>query len=214
MRISDWSSDVCSSDLQAIQNVTVPKDEVVEIPVIGSDADGNPLILSLMNESPFRPVPGFITLTDNGDGTGVIRIAPGANDRGNYSILAVATDDGDGLGDPISGGYLFNIEVVSENEAPVIAHIGDAVAVVGQPLTALVLVSDMDEDALSYLVTGLPGATLTPTSVYGQALLEWTPTAAQIGSYRSEEHTSELQSLMRNSYAVFCLKKKTIKITT
>src|SRR3546814_9259709 len=28
---------------------------------------------------------------------------------------------------------------------------------------------------------------------------------------RSEEHTSELQSLMRNSYAVFCLKKK-IKI--
>src|SRR3546814_8043644 len=28
---------------------------------------------------------------------------------------------------------------------------------------------------------------------------------------RSEEHTSELQSLMRNSYAVFCLKKKTKK---
>src|SRR3546814_4549963 len=27
---------------------------------------------------------------------------------------------------------------------------------------------------------------------------------------RSEEHTSELQSLMRNSYAVFCLKKKNI----
>src|SRR3546814_5034471 len=31
---------------------------------------------------------------------------------------------------------------------------------------------------------------------------------AQGGSIRSEEHTSELQSLMRNSYAVFCLKKK------
>src|SRR3546814_2527476 len=29
------------------------------------------------------------------------------------------------------------------------------------------------------------------------------------GAARSEEHTSELQSLMRNSYAVFCLKKKT-----
>src|SRR3546814_10318758 len=28
--------------------------------------------------------------------------------------------------------------------------------------------------------------------------------------FRSEEHTSELQSLMRLSYAVFCLKKKTI----
>src|SRR3546814_3432647 len=30
-------------------------------------------------------------------------------------------------------------------------------------------------------------------------------------TYRSEEHTSELQSLMRISYAVFCLKKKTEK---
>src|SRR3546814_5832078 len=31
---------------------------------------------------------------------------------------------------------------------------------------------------------------------------------------RSEEHTSELQSLMRISYAVFCLKKKTKKAKT
>src|SRR3546814_5306170 len=30
------------------------------------------------------------------------------------------------------------------------------------------------------------------------------------GDYRSEEHTSELQSLMRISYAVFCLHKKTL----
>src|SRR3546814_3162612 len=32
-------------------------------------------------------------------------------------------------------------------------------------------------------------------------------------AYRSEEHTSELQSLMRISYAVFCLKKKNKKET-
>src|SRR3546814_3159197 len=31
---------------------------------------------------------------------------------------------------------------------------------------------------------------------------------AQIAFERSEEHTSELQSLMRTSYAVFCFKKK------
>src|SRR3546814_6542353 len=30
----------------------------------------------------------------------------------------------------------------------------------------------------------------------------------RVGRRRSEEHTSELQSLMRTSYAVFCLKKK------
>src|SRR3546814_7412976 len=34
------------------------------------------------------------------------------------------------------------------------------------------------------------------------------------GIDRSEEHTSELQSLMRISYAVFCLKKKIKKLTT
>src|SRR3546814_3786648 len=33
--------------------------------------------------------------------------------------------------------------------------------------------------------------------------------ASTAGFRRSEEHTSELQSLMRISYAVFCLKKKT-----
>src|SRR3546814_10518648 len=32
--------------------------------------------------------------------------------------------------------------------------------------------------------------------------------------HRSEEHTSELQSLMRISYAVFCLKKKKIRLKT
>src|SRR3546814_2436540 len=40
----------------------------------------------------------------------------------------------------------------------------------------------------------------------------WTsdlPPVVDLGGGRSEEHTSELQSLMRNSYAVFCLQKKT-----
>src|SRR3546814_3630584 len=39
-------------------------------------------------------------------------------------------------------------------------------------------------------------------------------TAIQPVSDRSEEHTSELQSLMRISYAVFCLKKKKTKEET
>src|SRR3546814_9762136 len=34
------------------------------------------------------------------------------------------------------------------------------------------------------------------------------PTQESCSPTRSEEHTSELQSLMRTSYAVFCLKKK------
>src|SRR3546814_10062658 len=42
------------------------------------------------------------------------------------------------------------------------------------------------------------------TSQFCSALRLFAP-----GPSRSEEHTSELQSLMRISYAVFCLKKKT-----
>src|SRR3546814_2933240 len=48
-------------------------------------------------------------------------------------------------------------------------------------------------------ITTTPSTTVTTTST----------TKASVA--RSEEHTSELQSLMRISYAVFCLKKKTKK---
>src|SRR3546814_5282040 len=43
----------------------------------------------------------------------------------------------------------------------------------------------------------------------GSSLLLPQDVLVQTGAGRSEEHTSELQSLMRISYAVFCLKKKT-----
>src|SRR3546814_2882181 len=39
------------------------------------------------------------------------------------------------------------------------------------------------------------------------------PAYPALKKWRSEEHTSELQSLMRISYAVFCLKKNTKKTT-
>src|SRR3546814_6204283 len=40
------------------------------------------------------------------------------------------------------------------------------------------------------------------------------PSVSRTCSSRSEEHTSELQSLMRISYAVFCLKKKNKNLQT
>src|SRR3546814_4610877 len=43
----------------------------------------------------------------------------------------------------------------------------------------------------------------------GQVVLELVEVVGAHHLLRSEEHTSELQSLMRISYAVFCLKKKT-----
>src|SRR3546814_7389453 len=54
------------------------------------------------------------------------------------------------------------------------------------------------------LAKGLVAVTLKPPSTRSIRPLDSSQSLA-----RSEEHTSELQSLMRISYAVFCLKKKT-----
>src|SRR3546814_5982236 len=47
------------------------------------------------------------------------------------------------------------------------------------------------------------------SAIHGARRYTWAETYAR----RSEEHTSELQSLMRNSYAVFCLKQKNTRAT-
>src|SRR3546814_7058822 len=54
--------------------------------------------------------------------------------------------------------------------------------------------ADLDTWRWQWLATGLAIVALTVGGI--------------TGGLRSEEHTSELQSLMRISYAVFCLKKK------
>src|SRR3546814_8691988 len=60
---------------------------------------------------------------------------------------------------------------------------------------------------------GLPGGRMHmagPHLAFAVACLS-APCGIHRPTSRSEEHTSELQSLMRISYAVFCLKKKTTK---
>src|SRR3546814_7571736 len=99
-------------------------------------------------------------------------------------------------------------------------------AAVGMPL----LIEQYDGDpavvAAIGMLAGFCGTLMTPMAanfnLVPSALLElknpYGVIKAQIGTavpllaaniifIRSEEHTSELQSLMRNSYAVFCLKK-------
>src|SRR3546814_7781787 len=59
----------------------------------------------------------------------------------------------------------------------------------------------LEADGQTEILAGLSEGEKVITS--GQFLID------SEASLRSEEHTSELQSLMRISYAVFCLKKKT-----
>src|SRR3546814_4464194 len=66
-------------------------------------------------------------------------------------------------------------------------------------------------------LSAIDGAKITPFPceflIFHDSPFERIPVNLLSGraSIRSEEHTSELQSLMRISYAVFCLKKKTTK---
>src|SRR3546814_3709300 len=53
-----------------------------------------------------------------------------------------------------------------------------------------------------------------PSSIVMMAEKSLLPPPMLANEPRSEEHTSELQSLMRISYAVFCLKKKHFILTT
>src|SRR3546814_9635332 len=71
--------------------------------------------------------------------------------------------------------------------------------------------------AIESVLCGLAWAVFTPNRIgeYGGRVLFLMPRkrifgiiGMTVGAIRSEEHTSELQSLMRISYAVFCLKKQ------
>src|SRR3546814_2901568 len=70
----------------------------------------------------------------------------------------------------------------------------------GMPTYHLANVVDDHLMEISHVIRGEEWLPSTPLHVLLYGLFGWE---------RSEEHTSELQSLMRISYAVFCLKKKT-----
>src|SRR3546814_2589672 len=61
---------------------------------------------------------------------------------------------------------------------------------------------------LEYAFGGRAGAGRSHIAVAAHSRKKCARAPGPLGQNRSEEHTSELQSLMRISYAVFCLKKK------
>src|SRR3546814_8982682 len=65
------------------------------------------------------------------------------------------------------------------------------------PVRAIIR-AESDSESMNQNAAAMPNSTADSTSCWDASALD-----------RSEEHTSELQSLMRISYAVFCLKKKT-----
>src|SRR3546814_8768523 len=93
-------------------------------------------------------------------------------------------------------------------------HLGITRATDPGPISAAVLYLDLDDfkpvnDAHGHLVGD---HVLEEVARRLRQCVRPSDVVARLGGdERSEEHTSELQSLMRISYAVFCLKKKTKK---
>src|SRR3546814_1346975 len=78
------------------------------------------------------------------------------------------------------------------------SYLADLLLISGDPLCNLGLFQDR-KNILAIMKDG----------VFHKHHVKDVQRAVQTAKERSEEHTSELQSLMRISYAVFCLKKKT-----
>src|SRR3546814_10096685 len=74
------------------------------------------------------------------------------------------------------------------------------------PMAYILVLYALQRGAPVSLVAPLRETSLMIATVAGFFILKEKASAARV--LRSEEHTSELQSLMRISYAVFCLKKK------
>jgi hypothetical protein len=172
-------------------NAFVDAGGVLEIPFSVGDVDGNPVaieISGLPRFATYAQLPPAATGPEADPASaplrGAIRFAPGAGDRGDYTLTITASDDGDGdATQRLSETRSFVLSVRSLSEAPLIAAPRQVVALVGQPLSVAIIASDLDQDPLSWTSTGLPlGAELIPASQYGQARLRWTPTADDLGS--------------------------------
>src|SRR3546814_5490319 len=88
-----------------------------------------------------------------------------------------------------------------------IARIAPMQIAEGSPQAVLILRHQHDVDMIGHQAIGPDLATRPLRRIGQQTEIEFIIPILEEGAPRSEEHTSELQSLMRSSYAVFCLKK-------
>src|SRR3546814_3156929 len=161
MRISDWSSDVCSSDLTNV------------VPVDGAD-EGELLALAVAVEA-LSDHPLAQAIVKDGRERLNDRAVPTAGDLKSLTGRGVtASVDGETV-------WIGKAEMFGSEGIPALGQgAQNAIAKLRENGRTTMVVRKGDRDL---------GA---------------------IGLMRSEEHTSELQSLMRISYAVFCLTKKNI----
>ncbi|MGE3541848.1 MAG: Ig-like domain-containing protein [Candidatus Tectimicrobiota bacterium] len=133
--------------LDRIGNLTVDEGQVLLVPITSRDPDQHGLVLS------HSTLPAFATFTDQGDGTGMLRLAPDQTAAGTYpDVVFTVTDSGT---PPLSHNETLAIMVRAVNVAPVAIaqeRSTDEDVAVAITLTA----TDVDGDALTFTIVGLP----------------------------------------------------------
>src|SRR3546814_5239712 len=182
MRISDWSSDVCSSDLASF---------IAHAAAVGIEAGGHRRHLRRIERLFRRRCPAE---QPSGIGDHILR-------RRRLVIGDIVDRAGIGPGDR---GFQHGCDILDMDAAENLARLDDALrraAADGVELTTAGTIDARQPEDMHRQVA------IAPEREPGGFGFGAAPAAV-----RSEEHTSELQSLMRISYAVFCLKKKTHKL--
>ncbi|MGE3310329.1 MAG: Ig-like domain-containing protein, partial [Limisphaerales bacterium] len=168
--------------LAPVENLSVDRGQILEVPFSSTDPDGNPLTWNLDNESPGYPLPSFVTFQVLPDGTAVMRLEPGDGDRGDYPLILSVSDDGDGTGAALTTVRSFVVTVNVANEAPHFVPTPDRVAVVGESFHLTLTVLDPDQEALVLSHSGLPSSMeVTPGVFYGTWDVTWTPEVGDLG---------------------------------
>src|SRR3546814_3707292 len=171
MRISDWSSDVCSSDLDTLLvDLLHEQREGHQLHPKNAEAGGFGRRVECCRDAEPERHAGIERIDD------AVVPQPGRRIIGMALLLILGADR--------------SLESLLVVRRPVVAPRGAAVA------------ADGGEHLGRLLAAHHRDARVRPHPEEARAV------GAPAHAVRSEEHTSELQSLMRISYAVFCLKKK------
>src|SRR3546814_32862 len=195
MRISDWSSDVCSSDLEALQGTRQLQERLQPSSSLRTNLGSScSSCLSSTPSASGRVASSAIAPVRN------TKRAAGARSRTMASACG-----------PSKPGMLTS-ESTSRGAGPSSADSSEAslstrTHSASMPAWRSSIIASSASSALSSTSTTRQRAAALPATGAASEILR------RLVEHRSDEHTSELQSLMRISYAVFCLKKTTQQTT-
>src|SRR3546814_128794 len=192
MRISDWSSDVCSSDLILLRRATYPWES--SIPVCGDaiNATGDTAMSARTKRRHALAGAPCRYRLDHVRGHGLRRRDMLALHDNRMSLQETAMKVADVM---TNGAATVRPDASLAEAARIMVEHG----ISGLPVV----------DESGRLVGILTEGDFLRRA--DQDRPRWISVLLSDSDARSEEHTSELQSLMRISYAVFCLKKKQTK---